>query len=128
MTQRFDTTGHAISLINRATELERIAAARGLRLPGELAAARRRMRAAMLRACAPDADTLADRLNARAAAMMANGDAAKLARTRADLARVVAGTFQPDYPTPDMVAALDELRAQVRRANAMVEPMHAPQG
>lgn len=112
----------AIALIGQSVAIERAAANKGLRVPGDLARARRRMRAAMLMACAPDATTLADRLHQDTLSLITSGRATEAMHARRDAARMAAAAYRPDIWSDDCARALGELRAAVKRAEAITAP------
>jgi len=118
----------AIALIGQSTDLERAAANRGLRLPRDLARARRRMRAAMLMAINPDASSMADRLHGDTLRLITSGRATEALEARRDAARMASAAYRPDVWSDDCAAALAELRAAVNRAEAITTPRtDAPQ-
>lgn len=109
----------AIALLDRAHELERHAANTAIRLPRDLGRARRAMRAALLRASCPDALGIADDLHAATARLIAQGRSGEVLRARRDMALTTARAYRPDAITPEIVEALDALRAAVARAEAI---------
>ena len=116
----------ALDLIALSTTLERAAAHRGLRLPSDLARARRRMRAALLLAVSPDASTTADALHRESARLIAGGRAHEVLTARRDSALMASATYRPDTWTDACATALGELRAAVKRAEAIIHPAHTP--
>lgn len=113
---------HAITLLDRAHAVERHAANAAIRIPRDLAHARRALRAALLRASCPDATRLADELSETTARLMASGRGAEAVRARADMARVSASNYRPDIVTPEISEAIGTLRQALAHAESLVAP------
>ncbi|MFD0909508.1 hypothetical protein [Ruegeria arenilitoris] len=111
---------NAIALLDRAHALERHAATHAIRLPRDLARARRALRAALLRATCPDACRLADDLHDQTARLIAQGRSGEVIRARRKAALASVGAYRPETVTPEISEALGALRAAVARAEAMV--------
>ena len=117
-----ETMAYVISLLDRATAIERHAAKNAIRLPRDLGRARRAMRAALLRATCPDALGLADDLHDATARLIAQGRAGEVLRARRDLALTTARAYRPDAITPEIEEAINTLAAAVARAEAIARP------
>lgn len=111
---------NAVALLDRAHELERRAANSAIRIPRDLARARRALRAALLLAVCPDACRLADDLSATTARLIAQGRSGEVIRARRQSALASVGAYRPETVTPEISEALGALRAAVARAEAIV--------
>lgn len=100
----------------KPTSIERDAANTGKRLPRDLARACRALRVALLRAVQPDTSRLADRLIAESSRLIGEGRGAETVKARADVARVSVMPYRPDQTTPELDAAMHDLRAALSTA------------